>query len=180
MIDYLDSGSFSFGNHDLYKEFGLRLINVVGDSLQPKLRPRKVEIPTRSGAYDYGAKYYDERELVLRCASTMSIDRKTWRELSYVFSVKDRIRIFDEPDKYYIGRLYDATQLEPIKFLGMEFELVFICEPFAYSDVITKQFSTVLEPNYKGTADTPTRIEIVNTGTQPISGINVMIISRKE
>ena len=180
MSDYVDNGSFKFGNIDLFNEFGLRLINVIGDSLSPKLRERKVVIPSRSGAYDYGAKYYDEREVTLECASMVNLSRAEWRELSYILSKKDRLYIFNEPDKYYVGRIYDPAMLEPIKFAGMQFELVFICEPFAYSDVITKQFSTVLEPNYKGTADTPTRIEIVNTGTKPIVGINVMIITRKD
>ena len=59
--DYVDSGSFRFGEHDLYREFGLRLVEVIGDALQPQLRERKRTIPSRSGAYDFGARFYDER-----------------------------------------------------------------------------------------------------------------------
>ena len=88
MSDYIDNGSFKFGNIDLFTEFGLRLINVIGDSLSPKLRERKVVIPNRSGAYDYGAKYYDEREVTLECASMVNLSRAEWRELSYILSKK--------------------------------------------------------------------------------------------
>ena len=52
--------SFTFCGVDMRERFGL-IVESFQDSLQPKLRARKLDIPMRDGAYDYGAKWYEER-----------------------------------------------------------------------------------------------------------------------
>lgn len=177
--DYVDSGSFRFGEHDLYRDFGLRLVEVIGDALQPQLRERKRTIPSRSGAYDFGARFYDERTVTLSCESARAMPRASWRELSYILSRKGRLYIFNEPDKYYIGRVYDPAQIETARFELVRFELRFICEPFAYGETIQRNFQGLYAPNYTGTAATPTRIEITNTGVRDAVGIRIMQIDKK-
>lgn len=181
--DYIDSGSFRFGAHDLYREYGLRLVEVVGDALTPRLRPRKIVVPARSGAYDYGAKYYDERTVTLDCESTKRLTRAGWRELSYVLARKSRLYIFHEPDKYYVGRLYDPAQIETARFELVRFTLEFICEPFAHGETVQEVFGTKLDMTgdkaYRGTAPTPTRIEITNVGATAATGIQVRMTVRR-
>ena len=58
MLDY----SMTIGGVDLKQEYGI-IIEEINRPFLPKLRPRKVELPNRSGAYDYGAKWRDEISL---------------------------------------------------------------------------------------------------------------------
>ena len=52
-----NTSSFLFGGQDMFQRFGLQLVDdgMPSDVLMPDLRERKVTIPLRSGAYDYGA-----------------------------------------------------------------------------------------------------------------------------
>ena len=58
--------SFEFGNVDMFTAYGFR-IRKRHRVLKPPLRERKIIIPERSGAYDFGAKYYDEITLLVEC-----------------------------------------------------------------------------------------------------------------
>ena len=100
----MHTDSFTFGGVDMYEAYGIRVVHY--DLLLPKLRPRKVTIPQRSGEYDFGARYHDERVLLLECDSRNSLTRAQLRELAYALSKKNRIVLWDEPEKYYIGQLY--------------------------------------------------------------------------
>lgn len=177
-FSYLNKSSFVFNGTDMYKRFGIQLVDEPEDVIQPGLRSRKTVIPNRSGAYDFGARYYDERILTLNCVTTRVVDRAGMREISYLLSKKGTIRIWNEADKYYVGRLYDAIALEQLRRIGNRFELRFICEPFAYRETIQRNFQGIYVPNYSGTASTPTRIEITNTGTRDAVGIRIMQVDR--
>jgi len=152
------------------------------DVLIPPLRPRKVVIPRRSGAHDYGAKYYDERIMRLECDTRTGLSKDQIRELAYTLSKKNRLRLWNEPDRYYIGRIYDASELNYIGSIGHEFVLTFVCEPFAYSDPV--QLPVVggesTRPNYIGTAATPARITIRNTGSGDAVGVQIRIRERSD
>lgn len=63
--------SFSFGGVDMREKYGL-IVEKAEDVLAPDLRERKVEIPSRDGAWDYGAENYDERRLVITCGALLS------------------------------------------------------------------------------------------------------------
>lgn len=179
--------SFSFNDVDMFERYGVRIRDngFAEDNLIPNLRARKATIPNRSGAYDYGAKYYDERELTIKCVVLGLSDNykliKLLREIAYDLSSKGRIKLWYEPDKYYVGRLYNAIPIGIVRNIGAEFDLKFVCEPFLYGDTIVKQFSGgTIDLNYKGTANTPTRIEIINNGNTPIRGISITLTNRKD
>lgn len=178
-FNYLNKSSFLFNGTDMYQRFGIQLTEEPQDVFQPGLRPRKTTIPNRSGAYDFGARFYDERTLTLSCVTTRIIERAGVREISYLLSKKGTIRIWNEPGKYYVGRLYDAIELEQLRRVGNRFALVFSCEPFAYGETIQRNFQGLYAPNYTGTAATPTRIEITNTGVRDAVGIRIMQIDKK-
>lgn len=189
MDSYIVNGSFKFGSVDMYERFGIKISNasMPGDNFLPALRPRKVEIPNRNGQYDYGAHYYKERQLVLSCVvPARSFDtelslRSFAREIAYTLSKKDEIRIWNEPDKYYIGRIYSEIALEQIRNGGHTFNITFVCDPFAYGATKTEQMpSLVYIPEYKGTAPTPTYIVIENIGETAAVNIQITQTIRKE
>ena len=174
--NWLTKSSFKFGTTDMFQRFGIMLTGEPEDVLLPALRPRKVKIPNRHGEYDFGAKYYEERGLKLPCTTVKTRDRISVREISYLLSKKSEIRVWNEPEKYYIGRIYDATVLNQIRNIGNEFDLVFVCEPFAYGSHITKSFSNnAVTVEYQGTAETPAVITITNTGSAKARRIQIIL-----
>ena len=178
--NWITRKSFLFGSVDMFQQFGVFLEAPPERVLLPGLRPQKAIIPQRHGAYDYGAKYYDEQRLRLKCATIRTLQTADTREIAYVISRKSEIRIWDEPEKYYIGRIYDETALEQLRNTANRFVLTLICEPFAYGQTVTKPFSGLnYAPEYPGTAETPTYIEIVNTGSQPVTNIRITQIDKR-
>lgn len=178
-----DKSSFLFGTTDMYQQFGLMLTEdgLPQDTLLPGLRPRKVTVPLRSGAFDFGAHYYDERAISITCVTVKAGTRDDAREMAYILSKKSEIRFWNEPDKYYIGRVYQAPGLEVLRKVGNRFSLTFVCEPFAYGETTTEQMSSLVYlPDYKGTAPTPTYIVIENTGTTNAVNLQIVQTNRKD
>lgn len=175
--------SFLFCGIDMYQQFGLQITKdgLPNDVLIPYLRARKVKIPLRHGSYDYGAQYYDERPLPWNLVTTRVLSRDATREIAYMLSKKGEIRFWNEPDKYYIGRIYEAPELEIIRNIGNRFPVIFVCEPFAYRNTFTRNFvNNRYVPNYEGTAPTPTYIVIENTGSGNVVNIQITQTNRKE
>lgn len=180
-FDWTNKSSFLFGSTDMFQRFGIQLTEdgLPKDVLIPELRPRKVTIPQRSGAYDFGAKYYNERSIQIECVTVRSGTRDDAREMAYVLSKKSEIRFWNETDKYYIGRVYQAPGLEVLRNIGNRFSLTFLCEPFAYGVTKTEGMTDLFYlPNYKGTAPTPTYIVIENTGSIPATNIQIVQTNR--
>lgn len=171
-----NTSSFIFGNTDMFQRFGIQITDdgMPNDVLKPQLRERKVTVPLRNGAYDYGAHYYDERPLTINCVTVRAGTRDDAREMAYLLSKKSQIRLWNEPDKYYIGRVYQTPDLECLRIKGNRFTLNFVLEPFAYGQTYTESFVNLkFVPDYKGTADTPTYIVIRNTGSG--NAVNIQI-----
>ena len=187
-MSYQNHGSFMFDGIDMYDRFGIMILNtgMPQDSFLPAIRERKVQVPRRHGQYDFGAKYYDERTLTLDCVTgermSNSSFRATAREMAYILSKKSEIRLWNEPDVYYVGRLYDEIQLVQLRDTAIEFTLNFICEPFAYGLTVYEDFDEDKRyvPNYKGTASTPAYIEIVNNGPYTVKNIRISQVNRKD
>lgn len=186
-MSYIESGSFKFGNIDMYDTYGVQILDtsMAEDLLIPAIRPRKVTIPLRHGQYDYGAEYYEERPLTLNCITVRNHSenqaRSFAREIAWALSKKDQIRIWNEPDRYYVGRIEKEISLTQVRDVGNVFTLEFTCEPFAYGETVVKQFNTLtLVPDYKGTAPTPVYIEIINTGDTDISVLRISQLDRKD
>lgn len=174
----ITADSFTFGGVDMFEQYGIMMLHY--DVLLPKLRERKVTIPMRSGAYDYGAKFYDERTIKVECDTRRSLSKDEVREMAYLLSKKNQLRFWNEPDRYYIGRVYDTAELNYIGSIGYEFSLSFVCEPFAYGETVQAEVPRKFIVDYKGTAPTPTRLTIKNVGTKNVTGIQVRIRERKD
>lgn len=176
-FDWQTKSSFLFGSTDMYQTFGVSIAEdgLPADVLKPTLRERKVVVPMRNGAYDYGAQWYDERPLSLTCVTVRKGSRDDAREMAYILSKKSPIRFWNEPDKYYMGRIYAAPSLDILRDVGNRFALSFVLEPFAYGNVINANFtSRRYTPKYKGTAATPTYIIITNTGAGSAKNIQIV------
>lgn len=195
-MGYENHGSFKFGSTDMYEKFGIMILDagMPDDLFIPSIRERKVEVPNRHGSYDFGAQYYNERELTLRCIAaeperigyTNQNLRQYVREITYVLSKKAEIRLWNEPEKYYIGRIYDATELTQLRSLANEFNITFICEPFAYGETHTVTFAKPNQipeyvPNYQGTAPASTYIVIRNIASSGnVTNIKITQVDKQE
>ena len=175
----LQRGEFSFNGTPMRQSFGISIAKV-HDVLLPALRARQIGIPQTDGRYDYGAKNWEERPLILECNIAKKPSRAEMRELAYVLSQKGKIVLWNEPDKYYIGRLYDPQVLTKIGRGQLEFTLEFVCEPFAVGKTITQPLTNGNNPiEYKGTAETPCLIVLKNTGTETITNVQLTAIFKR-
>lgn len=162
------------------------------DFLLPPKRQRKQAIPFRSGTYDYGAKWYDDRILRVRCVwiseAVKRLSRADIREISYWLSAKGKITLAVEPDKYYVGELFDGNDLvahyDFVTGAGStsdgEFELDFQCEPFAYKEITTQTITNgTNDITYAGTAETPATIIVKNPNNFAVQDIKIVITRRR-
>jgi len=186
--------SFSFRGRNSH-EMGL-LANSYDFVLPPK-RERKQPVPFRHGTYDYGSKWYDERVLRLRCVwiteRVRRMTRADIREVSFWLSQKGQIRLDVEPDKYYVGELFEPSELvahynyakEDLQTGSTdtttgEFTLEFTCEPFALRTVVTQDIASGTNRiDYKGTAETPCVIILRNPNSFAVSNVQVAVVRRK-
>ena len=171
----------------MYQQYGIMILNtgMPKDSFIPAIRKRTMTVPQRHGEYDFGAKYYEDRTLTLECITAQKLSgygfRVFAREVAWALSKKSEIRLWNEPDKYYVGRIYDEIELVQLRDLANEFTLTFICEPFAYGNSVYLPFDgNKYVPNYQGTAPTPAYIEIVNNGQTAAKNIRISQINRKD
>lgn len=170
--------SFNFGQYNSVDDWGIYVIAT--DSFLPPKRERKISIPGRSGSYDYGAKSWDERTLRVECRLMNQISKAEFREIVYILSKKNRLRLWNEPDKYYMAELYDSADVLDYYLESMrEFELAFVCEPFAYGENVT---TSITEGRnriaYKGTAETPAVIVLRNASDDEIANVTITAIKR--
>lgn len=171
--------SFSFDGHNSVDEWGVRVVHY--DVLTPAKRPRKTAIPRRHGLYDYGAECWEERTVRISCVLTRRTARAEVREIAWVLSRKGQLRLWNEPDKYYIAELYDSAELTDYFDECMrEFELRFLCEPFAYADVKSEAIragDNVLR--YRGAVPAGCRVAITNPNRYAVTNITLVATEQR-
>lgn len=170
--------SFNFGQYNSVDDWGIYVIAT--DSFLPPKRERKISIPGRSGSYDYGAKSWDERTLRVECRLMNQITKAEFREIIYLLSNKNRLRLWNEPDKYYMAELYDSADVLDYYLESMrDFELTFVCEPFAYGSILTVPLASGRNRvSYGGTAETPAVIVLKNTSETEATNVTITAIKR--
>jgi phage-related protein len=140
-----------------------------------------VLIPFRHGRFDRGEKFYEPKNLRLECATTRALSKAGLREISYCLSGKNALRLWDEPDKHYIGEMFESAEVEVLPgYAGQRFTLSFLCEPFAYGEQKTinlKSGANTVE--YRGTAPAPAMLVIRNPNAFAVSEIVITAIKRK-
>ena len=172
--------SFSFGRHNSMDDWGIMVMNY--DVLLPPKRSRKLAIPGRSGSFDFGAKNWEERTLRINCMLTRKMSKAEFRQIAYHLSKKAQLRLWNEPDKYYIAELYESPEVQDYYMeAAREFELVFTCEPFAYGASIATPIQNGRNViGYNGTAETPCMIVLKNTSQSNIVNITITAIKRRD
>ena len=170
--------SFSFGTYNSVDDWGIMVIG--HDTFLPPKRSRKISIPGRSGAYDYGAKNWDERTVRLECVLMRQMKKEEFREIVYLLSKKGRLRLWNETEKYYMAELYDSPNVDDFYLEEMrEFELAFVCESFAYGENVTTAITDGRNRiAYKGTAETPAVIVLRNASDDEIANVTITAIKR--
>ena len=62
-----------------------------------------------------------------------------------------------------------------------KYTLQFLCEPFAYGETVQVDFhGPVWSASYRGTQETPTRLQITNAGSTTANGIQITITEKRE
>lgn len=170
--------SFSFGSYNSLADWGIRAVKY--DVLTPAKRPRKVQIPMRSGMYDFGAQNWEERTVRIECTLERKISRGELREIAGALSRKSQLRLWDEPDKYYMGELYDPAEILDYYDEAMrDFTLSFVCEPFALGPVIAAPLTMGSNSiAYQGTAPSPCLIVLRNLSQTNASTVTITAVKR--
>ena len=166
-------GEFSFDGIMMRQTYGIA-VEKVHDMILPPPRTRKISIPHRDGRYDYGAKNWEERTLILDCNVAKVLSRAELRELSHLLSKKATIILWSEPDKYYAGQICNPDVFNKIGRGQQSFSLEFTCEPYAYGTIGTHELLGGSNPiDYKGTAETPCLIVLRNDGETAVSDVQI-------
>ena len=101
----------------------------------PALRKRELAIPGKHGVYDFGGNTFYTRTIsVLLQYLGASIEdlRLEFRDVAAWLTSSEYLPLIfdDEPDKYYLAKIYDPVALESLYRVGKA-TVQFECQPFA-------------------------------------------------
>lgn len=167
MLDH----SFTFDGVDAREAYGI-VVEKIHRPLFAKLREREMEAPFISGTIDFGAKFRENQLIKVDCGSSQILTRDQAREVAYWLSAKAHLIFYDEPDKYYVGRIYEDTDVEELVSMK-KFTLPFKCDHCAYGQQVTRQFNRSSSLEYNGTEETPMIITITNNNAYPLNGLTI-------
>ena len=125
---------FEFDGLNSYVEFQL-IFKSIDRPILPTMRKREMVIPGKNGVYDFGDNTYDSRiisVLIQYIGASFNDLRLRARDIaSWLSKNSYRELIFDdEPDKYYLAKIYGQVSLENLLALGKA-TIQFECQPFA-------------------------------------------------
>ena len=128
MIGFEYNGTHSYDVYGIYTKSSNRPI-------LPALRKREIMISGKHGTYDFGGNTYDNRIVSVDIAyirDTLNEFRLHARDIAaWLSQTSYKELIFDdEPDKYYLAKIYNDIGLETLYTLG-EATIQFECQPFA-------------------------------------------------
>ena len=178
-------GKFEFNSIES-DEFDL-VCSSVQRPVRPTLRTRYSEIADKHGAIDHGGNKYAPRPLKMHISyiGTNYLElRSRAREIRAWLSTEEwsPLIINDEPDKYYLARVYDLIDIDTFQRLG-QCDITFLCQPFAYAITDTSYDPTWEEADFTWLTDMPwimsdmymfsatgtTALDFDNPGTREIS-----------
>lgn len=157
-------GSFKFRGVDS-SEFNL-VCRSIKRPLLPPMKVNQVEMPVRSGVFDFGGNDYGTREVRMSIAyigdDYFELRRRA-RSIASWLSCKTwaPLLLNDEPDKYYLARIIDEVELHSLWESGVA-EIPFICQPYAY---FIKPTSNIEDMKWDD-ADVPWEVHIPLLGLQ--------------
>ena len=166
---------FSFGGiTDL--SMGVQVTNITR-VIKPAKRNVQTVIAGRSGTHDDTANAYANSQIVMDCMYVGNNPPLFARQMAPWLSGTNDLIMADEPDKTYTATVWSDIP-EDYVFSLRHFTLTFDCQPFARS--ATQQTSRVITTSgggilldVEGTAPTPCRIIIENTGNTTITNLSI-------
>lgn len=171
---------FSFaGIHS--DQHGLKVTDIQR-SISPGIATKTVKVPGKAGVYDMGIEV-DELRIpidVLLIGGSLREIREQVRNIAAWLRNNDQLGelIFDdEPDKSYLVRMVDQTELEEIALTGRGTITFFAPDPMAYAvedDVFTSSLNS-LSFQRKGTAPSLPLIEITGESSGAPSGFDLWL-----
>ena len=119
---------------DSYDDFQI-VAKTVDRPILPAMRKREMAIPGKHGIYNFGLNTYNKRIisiLIQYVGATFNDLRLRARDIAaWLSQTSYKELIFsDEPDKYYLAKIYDPVGLENFFRLGKA-TIQFECQPFA-------------------------------------------------
>lgn len=150
-------GTFEYG--DIHSSVYNLACKSVDTPILPALKARMVEIYGKHGVIDYGGNNYGTRKITRHIAyigDSYTELRIRARDIAVWLTSTDwkQLRFDDEPDKYYLARIYDQIGLETFFELG-EADITFECQPFAYMILATGDNPTWDEATFKWETNVP-------------------------
>ena len=150
-------GSFEFKGIES-KSLGL-ICQSVSRPILPAMRPQLVEIYGKSGVYDFHNNDYGTRQITMHIAymgESYQDLRSRAREIAEWLNTRQwsKLIINDEPDKYYLARVYGPVNLETLYRSGQA-DIAFECQPFAYMVANTGSDPTWEEADFPWLTDLP-------------------------
>lgn len=171
----MEGDSFEFRGVNFLEKFNIKIVKV--DYILPPKRERKIKIPRRHGMYDFGSECFEERIIRLECDLLNKLSRAEIREISALLSRKGKLFLWDEPDKFYIGEIYDGGEIFEFPKANIRtFTLEFICEPFAYREDKVVNINTKID--YQGTIEAPCMI--ILEAEDEVENITINTIMRRK
>ena len=153
------------------------LVTGINRVIKPPKRNVQTVVAGRSGTYDTTTNAYDNTQIVMDCMYTGTNAPQFARQMASWLSGTNDLIIADEPDKTYTATVWVDIP-EDYVFSLRHFTLTFTCQPFARSE--TQQTSRVITTSgggilldVEGTAPTPCRIIIENTGNTTITNLSI-------
>lgn len=182
----LNESGFTFGGRHCRRDMGCWWIEKDGHPISPEIQRNEYEIAGVSGTILMEGE--TRKELTFAGTLVMVNEPKTQTEaqaqlrtlLSWLDCGRQQL-IFDyEPERYYLAQVDKSTTWSLKNWFGGELSVTFTAQPYAYA--VAAQTGTTITAGTDGDVtvqvDTmqpaPLILSIQNTGTAPITGINVM------
>jgi len=121
------------------KTYGI-IAKSVNRPILPVLRRKELTVPGKHGVYCFGDETFDQRiiKVELKYVGTSFTELRTRaRQIAYWlsgYSGNKNLIFSDEPDKYYIAKIYPEIGLQNLFCIG-QCTVIFECKPFAYADL---------------------------------------------
>jgi predicted phage tail component-like protein len=132
MIGFEYNGAHSYTDYNI-------IAKSVNRPILPALIKRELTIPGKHGTYDFGDNTYENKIITVSIhyvGTSFNGLRLHARDIAaWLSQTVYKVLIFDdEPDKYYLAKIYNSVGLENFLRLGKA-SLQFECLPFAHYQV---------------------------------------------
>lgn len=176
----LTEGSFHFAGKNSVDDFGIYVRQYT--PVVPPKRIRKLGIPLRNGAYNFGVKAYDEIVITLELFCDKDYERSEFREVSAWLANVGKLYFWDESDKFYKGEFESFPEYDEFTMLRMQpFKVLFVAYPFALGETKTVAIANgTNKVPYSGTAERPAYLKLTNTSGHEINGVQISLIFEED